>query len=267
MNRFIRLEANNKIAILFFLLAATTGNSQSNEWKGKKCAVVLTYDDALNVHLDNAIPALDSVGLKGTFFLSVSYPGCSKRITEWRKAALKGHELANHTLYHPCTSNLPGRTWVSPDQALEKYSMTRLLNELNMTNAFLEAIDGKTKRTFAYPCGDMTIGDSSYVEKIKNLFVAARGVRREMPTTQTVDYYNVGAYGMNGESGSQLIAIVNEAMKKDALVVFLFHGVGGEHGLNVSRQAHKELLHFLKEHEKEIWTTTFLEVTEHMKAR
>lgn len=246
---------------------AIIGQAQSNEWKGRKCAVVLTYDDALNVHLDNAIPSLDSVGLKGTFYLSVYYPGCRKRITDWRKAALTGHELANHTLFHPCISNQPGRSWVTPDQALEKYSMTRLLNEIKMTNAFLEAIDGKTKRTFAYPCGDMTIGDSSYVDKIKNAFIAARGVRKEMLTTKSIDYYNVGAYGINGESGQQLIAIVQEAMKRNSLVVFLFHGVGGEHGLNVDKHAHSQLLHFLKEHEKEIWTTTFLEATEYMKAR
>ena len=33
-----------------------------------------TYDDALNVHLDNVIPALDSLNLKGTFYLSGYFP-------------------------------------------------------------------------------------------------------------------------------------------------------------------------------------------------
>ena len=42
----------------------------STTWNGKSCAVVLTYDDALNVDLNNVIPALDSVGLKGTFYIS-----------------------------------------------------------------------------------------------------------------------------------------------------------------------------------------------------
>jgi peptidoglycan/xylan/chitin deacetylase (PgdA/CDA1 family) len=260
------LETKIKIVALF-LSIAIVGHAQSGEWKGKKCAVVLTYDDALNVHLDNAIPALDSVGLKGTFYLSVYSPGCSKRIEDWRKAAARGHELANHTLYHPCNSNKPGRSWVTPDQALEKYSMARIVKEIRMTNVFLEAIDGKTKRTFAYPCGEKSVGDSSYVDKIKSDFIAARGVTKEMATSKTIDYYNVGAYGISGESGQQLIAIVKEAMAKNMLVVFLFHGVGGEHGANVDLKAHSQLVHFLKEHQKEIWTTTFLEVTEHMKAR
>ncbi|MEO5944336.1 MAG: hypothetical protein ABIP30_05775 [Ferruginibacter sp.] len=36
-------------------------------WNGKKCAVVLTYDDAVQVDLDNVVPALDSLNFKGNF--------------------------------------------------------------------------------------------------------------------------------------------------------------------------------------------------------
>ena len=107
-------------------------------WKGKKAAVVLTYDDALNVHLDNVIPSLDSLGLTGTFYLSAYFPGCRERIEDWRKAARQGHELGNHTLFHPCTGNAPGREWVSAQRDLSKYSLQRVLEEIRMTNVFLE---------------------------------------------------------------------------------------------------------------------------------
>src|ERR1700733_4528236 len=83
----------------------------SNAWNNKKCAVVLTYDDALNVHLDNAIPLLDSLGFKGTFYLSGYFPGFRDRIKDWEKASSKGQELANHTLFHPCIGNRSGREW------------------------------------------------------------------------------------------------------------------------------------------------------------
>ena len=136
--------------------------SSAQSWNGKKSAVVLTYDDALNVHLDNAIPVLDSLQVKGTFYLSGYFPGCRERIADWRKASVNGHELGNHTLFHPCNGNLPGRQWVSAENNLENYSITRIRNEVRMTNVFLAAIDGKMKRTFAYPCGDMKIKDSSY---------------------------------------------------------------------------------------------------------
>ncbi len=71
--------------------------------KWKKCAVSLTYDDALNINLDKIIPALDSVKLKGTFYLIASSKAFTNRLKEWKVAANHVHELANHTLFHPCT--------------------------------------------------------------------------------------------------------------------------------------------------------------------
>ena len=249
--------------ILLILISACSYAQNKNPWNGKKCTVVLTYDDALNVHLDNVIPALDSLNLKGTFYLSGYFPGCRQRLSDWSKAAKKGHELANHTLFHPCTGKIPGREWVKPDYDLSSYTLQRLLDELRMTNTLLESLDGKKSRTFAYPCGDTKIGDESYIEKIKKHFVSARGIKSEMVKISNVDLFNVPSYGINGETGEQLIALVKKAMDENALLVFLFHGVGGDHSLNVSLQAHRELLQYLKKHEKEIWVAPFQDATEY----
>jgi sialate O-acetylesterase len=78
---------------------------------------------------------------------------------------------------------------------------------------------------------------------------------------ENINLFNVPAFGINGESGEQLIALVKQAIEQRALVVFLFHGVGGEHNLNVSLQAHRELLHFLNKNEKDIWIAPFIDVT------
>src|SRR5882724_4983276 len=94
------------ITVLLFalsmLLSQHADAQQANLWNGKKCTVVLTYDDALNVHLDNVLPSLDSARLKGTFYLIGSSPVVSDRMSEWRSAAKNGHELGNHSLTHPC---------------------------------------------------------------------------------------------------------------------------------------------------------------------
>jgi sialate O-acetylesterase len=62
-----------------------------------------------------------------------------------------------------------------------------------------------------------------------------------------------------------MIALVKKAMEDHALLVFLFHGVGGEHNLNVSLPAHRELLQFLKQQEDKIWVTTTLEAGCHIR--
>jgi sialate O-acetylesterase len=256
--------------LAYWLLLCAVNNlmaQQPGDWNKKSCAVVLTYDDALNVHLDHAIPLLDSLGLKGTFYLSAFFPGCKERINDWRQAAARGHELANHTLFHPCIGNTPGREWVSRERAMENYSKERMLEEIRMTNVFLEAIDGKKKRTFAYPCGDTMAGGLSYVQEIKSDFVSARGVKGELVPFHPVDFYTIGSSMINGQSSEQLIAMVKDAMKEKKLLVFLFHGVGGEHGLNVGLKEHRALLQFLKAHEKDIWVAPFIEVTEYMKEK
>ena len=257
------------LARIIIILCVLTGvgvtvQAQSpNVWNHKKCAVALTYDDALNVDLDHAIPVLDSLGLKGTFYLSGFFPGCRERLREWKRVAAHGHELANHTLFHPCIGT--GRSWVKPDYDLTTYTLTRLVDEIRMNNTLLQSLDGKTVRTFAYPCGDTSVGDTTYVEAIKDYFVSARGVKGEMYKINEIDLYNVGSYMINGQSGDYLINLVKTAMAQNKLVVFLFHGVGGEHDLNVGLKEHSQLLHFLKENEKDIWVAPFADITEYVK--
>ncbi len=230
-----------------------------------KCTVVLTYDDALNVHLDNVVPILDSLSLRGTFYLTAYSEGFKRRINDWRKAAQEGHELGNHTIIHPCDGTLKGREWQNPENDLSKYSFKRLSEEIKTTNILLEAVDGKTQRTFAYTCGDMTLNGKFFMDSLKNDFVAARAVRSEMHALNEVDLYNVDSYPINGETGAQMIDLVKKAMTSGKLLVFLFHGVGGEHGLNVSLEAHRELLLFLKENESDIWVAPMIDIAKKIK--
>ena len=144
----------------------------ANVWNHRQCAVVLTYDDAINADLDNVLPALDSLGLRATFYLIGSSPVVAARMQQWREAARHGHELGNHSLFHPCDGSLAGRSFVQADYDLSKYTVTRAVAEIRMNNVLLNAIDGKTKRTFAYPCGDLTIGGTFFYTSLQKDFVA-----------------------------------------------------------------------------------------------
>jgi sialate O-acetylesterase len=110
----------------------------------------------------------------------------------------------------------------------------------------------------------MKIGDSSFINAMKNDFVAARAVRNEMHKINEVDLYNVDCYMVNGETGAQLIGWAKKAMETNSLLVILFHGVGGGNALNVSISAHREFLQFLKKNEKEIWIAPMIDIAEHI---
>jgi len=254
------------IAILLnFLFIFCACSQPVNSWKGKKAAVVITYDDAIDQHLDNALPALDSLGLKATFYITAYSSSIQSRLMEWKKLAPKGHELGNHTLFHPCNGGA-GREWVKPEYDLTKYSVQRMIDETRMTNVFLQSLDGNTKRTFAFTCGDMKIGDSSFINALKNDFVAARAVNSQMHKLNEVDLYKVDCYVVSGQSGEQLIEWVKKAVETESLLVVLFHGVGGGNSLDVSLSAHRMFLQYVKKNEKEIWVAPMLEVAEYVKA-
>jgi peptidoglycan/xylan/chitin deacetylase (PgdA/CDA1 family) len=252
-----------KNVFLFLLIASSVVcKSQSGKpWHGKKAAVVITYDDAIDQHLDNAVPVLDSLQLKATFYITAFSTSVQTRLPEWKKLAAKGYELGNHTLYHPCMGG-KGREWVKADYDMKNYSLQRMLDETRMTNVFLEALDGKKKRTFAFTCGDMKIGDSSFINAMKNDFVAARAVRNEMHTINEVDLYNIDCYMVNNHSFEEMKQWVDQAIQTNALLVILFHGVGGGNGLNVSLPAHRQLLQYLKQNKKDIWVAPMIEVAD-----
>lgn len=234
-------------------------------WNGRTCAVCLTYDDALNVHLDRVVPLLDSLGFRATFYISGSFPGFTSRLPEWRIVAAKGNELGNHTLFHPCKGKEPGREWVQPLYDLNSYTVQRMVDEIGMADVLLRAVDGRARRTFAYPCGDTKAGDSSYVGSIRERFPGARGVAGKMQQMHDIDLYDIGCFMINGQSGDELIALVKKAIESKALLVFLFHGVGGEHAINVSLQAHRQLLQFLRENASDIWVAPLIDVVKYIK--
>jgi sialate O-acetylesterase len=264
------MKLKNILTCILFTGFALTLNAQQSPnlkvWNNKQCAVVLTYDDAIDADLDNVIPALDSLKLKGTFYLIGSSPVVNKRMEEWRTAARHGHELGNHALFHPCDGSLPGRGFVTPDNDLSKYTVSRAVNEIRINNTLLRAIDGKTVRTFAYPCGDLKIGDAYFYDGLKSDFAGARGVTAALQTAAEVDLTNIDCYPISDKTADYMVDLVKKAQQTHTLLVFLFHGVGGGHNINESLSAHSQLLHYLKAHEKEIWIAPMVDIAQNISA-
>ncbi|WP_049723350.1 polysaccharide deacetylase family protein [Gilvimarinus polysaccharolyticus] len=246
------------------LLSLAQLSAADDSWNGKHAAVSLTYDDSLNVHLDKAIPVLDTYNFQATFYLTVGYPPFGDRLNEWRAVAARGHELGNHSLFHPCDASKPNREWVNPERDLSTWSVARMVDNLKVANIALEAVDGKTERTYAYPCGDMTAGGESYVEAIKPLFVGARGVKSSVMQVGDVKLFDIDSYVINGSSTQQLTALVDQAIDQGGLVVFLFHGVGGEHPLNIDNAKHTALIEYLDQKREQLWVAPMVEIANYL---
>lgn len=239
-------------------------SQNTTAWNGKKCGLVLTYDDALHQHLDNALPLLDSLQLKASFYLTAFHDAAKSRMQEWKKAAMTGHELGNHTLFHPCDGGI-GREWIRPDQDLRGYTLPRMINEIKMTNVWLESLDGKKDRTFAFTCGDKKVEGSYFMNQLYGDFIGARSVRNEMHKIDKVNLYDVDCFVVNNHTFYEMKKWVDEAITTNSLLVILFHGVGGGNGLDVTIENHHKLLTYIKEKENEIMVAPMVDMAKHIK--
>ncbi|MFL6724901.1 MAG: carboxylesterase family protein [Sphingomicrobium sp.] len=245
------------------LIAQQAAAGHSMAWpNGAHAAIVLTYDDAVPSQLDNAIPALDSAGLKGTFFLSNVRQADVER---WKAAAAAGHELANHTLNHPClagTFEMPAR------QQLEHYTPESVLQEVGQQNVLLTALDDRQKHGFAVPCGQTLAGGRDYLEPLRRskLVTYSRSIDETDGDLQrdpsSFDPMRLPGRGFASPAGTaQLVEFAQKAAKGGGLAVYVFHGVGGDY-LSVAAPDHSRFVEWLAAHRQTYWVATMRDVVE-----
>jgi hypothetical protein len=227
-------------------------------------AVSLSYDDALNSQLDNAIPALNIHGLKGSFYLTLTSPAFKARKQEWQVIAQQGHELGNHTINHACRGSLPGREWVNPNNDLDNKTVAELVDEITTANQILKRLDKQTIRTFTLPCTDSLAGGVDYLKAISPMFIGIKSNVGSIPATMlNVNIKSVAVISAENLSGQELIAYVKKAGDLGTMVNFTFHGIGGDY-LSITTEAHTTLLKFLAENKDHYWVDTFRNISLHI---
>src|SRR5690606_41285032 len=112
------------LALCLASLALPLAAKEKFSWpEGRKAAVSLAYDDALESQLDNAVPALQRHGLKATFYIVPGREGLQNRLEDWRALAGMGHALGNHSLARPCSGHGPGREWEQALHHLDRHAV------------------------------------------------------------------------------------------------------------------------------------------------
>ncbi len=248
------------LSVLLCLVLGLISPAQADTFSwpgGASTAISLSYDDTLDSQLDHARPALNRHNIKASFYLTLATPVLTERLDEWRALAAEGHELGNHSIYHPCSGSPPGRNWVAPHNDLDDRLIIQMREELQVANAFLHSIDGRTQRTFTPPCLDTHVSDGNYIEAVRDLFVAIKGQEDQFPDGFATMIMP------DGQSGEELIAMVEAAAQQHRLVHVLFHGVGADH-MAVSLEAHEALLSYLAGNDQRYWMDTYLNIMGHL---
>ena len=252
-----------KHIVLFIGCLVTAGaRAQAVHWPHhKKAAIVLTYDDALNSQLDTAVPQLKRAGFKATFFLTGDMDYAT--IPRWKKLAGEGFELGNHTLYHPCESARDNP--VSSDN----YSKFQLIMEISVMNHLLYAMDGKTVRTYAYPCAETTVGGKDYVDSLRTSreveFARIGGDQEDAVITDfnRLDSLRVPSLGLEDHTdAATIISFIRKVQAAGGLGIIMFHGIGGDY-ITTATDVHQAVLDYLNKNRKEIWVATFRQAMEY----
>lgn len=226
------------------------------DWPGDaRAALALTYDDAMQSQLDHAIPQLDARNLKGTFYLSMAMSDFTEQRDDWAAIAAAGHELGNHTIFHPCSASLPGQEWVAEDRDLDTYSKQKLLDEIFAANEILSEIDGRTSRTFAYTCGETRVGGESFVDDLEPFVSGARSVQRETG----FDRYFIASFAVDQTPAYEMIKYVDDLIATRAIGTITFHGIDDEH-LWVTSDDHRALLVYLESRKADIWVAPLQDI-------
>lgn len=203
-------------------------SGQEFSWpEGKKMALSLTFDDARLSQIDTGILLLDKYGVKATFYIS---PGSMlKRSDKWKIAVLNGHEIGNHSVYHPCSGNF---AW-SRNKALEEYTLQKMKTELDSASRLIKEILGIQPMSFAYPCGQTFIGRGlnvqSYVPLIAIMFETGRGWLNEAPNDPLFcDLSQLNASELDGKSFEQILKLIETAKTNGYWLILAGHEMNVE---------------------------------------
>ena len=261
------------IGMLFFVFfmgfhgISISQDKTSFTWPdGKKMAVSLTWDDARNSQVLIGTPLLDKYGVKATFYVLPSR--VKEELKGWQRAVKNGHEIANHSLNHPCSGNF---LWAR-DNALEDYSLEQIAFELIKANKKLTTLLGITPTEFAYPCGQTFVGrgtnTKSYVPVVSEQFVSGRTWLDEEPNDPAFcDLAQLTGIEMDGKSFEQIKEHIKKAKKEGLWLVLGGHEIGSKNFQTTEVKMLKKLLPYLNDPANGIWVAPVGEISAHIKSK
>lgn len=211
----------------FLAAAAATGLARPAVGRSRwpRGYVSLTYDDGLDSQLDIAVPQLENAGLRGTFYLT--WDNMKDRADEWAAIAQRGHELANHTVSHPCDLQ---------HQPLSTFAA----REVDPMQQWLARVEGPVRgRDFAYPCDVTDLGPGTPNQQARRYarllrrsgILRARTSEGPANSTRWVSRapYRLQAlalaYDTAGLAGVR--DYVSSAIQRSAWAILIIHEIGG----------------------------------------
>lgn len=234
-------------------------------------AVSLTYDDGLPIHWSLVGPLLRRHDIRATFYPTIQ-SDLRVHPAEWRELAAAGHELGNHTVFHPCRQSATNpHTWLDARYDLAQYTAAHLRAELEIASLVLHLLDGQMERSYGNTCCDTSFGvDEQPIESVlTDLFIAARGALTNQIARPAgeLNLYDIGCMDVVGRSLEDLKGSCEQTRATGGWAVLMIHGVGaGTHDLYMDGDIHERLIYWLAQ-QKGIWTAPVRDIARYIQAQ
>lgn len=227
-------------------MASIVGCSRSvRGWPGGY--VSITYDDGLASQLDVAAPQLESAGFRATFYLT--WDNMMNRAADWAALGKRGHQLANHSVSHPC------------DLRRQNAASFRA-REIDPLQRWLGQVEGaKRSHDFAYPCDVTDLGPGSpnqqadtYARLLRSAGIlrarTSEGPPNSLRWTEDEPYrLQALALGYDAKNGAQVKDYLAQAAKEARWAILVLHdiGIGKRSDGVISPTEHEHLLNTILE--------------------
>ncbi len=224
-------------------------------------AVSLTFDDGIPSQLRIAIPMMNELGLRGTFYLCPRGDNWREDLKPWLAVAEAGHEIGNHSISHTCSRAFSD----DPDaRGLENLTLDDIeADVVEAERRLTELFPEPSPRSFCYPCWQSHVGEGltreSYVPVIAKHFIAGRGVGEVPNHPLTCDLHHLWSWDVSRMAGPQLVGLAEQCAARGRWGLLVFHGIHEGH-LPVADVDFRELCQHLHRHRKRIWTAPVAEI-------
>jgi peptidoglycan/xylan/chitin deacetylase (PgdA/CDA1 family) len=273
MNQTIKPRLLKPIACLVvavFSALLFTGKpvaQQSFTWpEGQHGALSLTFDDARLSQVDIGMAVLERLNTKATFYVQPA--NVEKRLDGWKKMVAAGHEIANHTIVHPCSGNFP---WAR-NKALEDYSLQKMNDELVEANQGIKALLGVTPVSYAYTCGQTFVGRGldarSYIPVVASLFLTGRSAYDETPNDPLFcDFAQLASFDMDAKSFDQLLPILEQTKKQGGWLILMGHEMNKDGNQTTRLETLEKLAAYAKAPENKLWNAPVVTIAKYIQQK
>ncbi len=237
-------------------------------WPDKyRAAVSLTYDDGNDTQLNIAVPAMESRGFYGTFYLSCGRDDWRDRLAPWVRVHEAGHEIGNHTVGHTCSRNFrdePGAP------GLETMTLAEIEADVLEAERRLGELFPRESRSFAYPCYMTHVGAGenrqSYVPVIARHFIAGRGYGEYgfSNSPHNCDLACLWSTPIEHMRGEQIVGLMDLNLRRGRWLILTMHHIGGAR-LGTAPTEFERMLEWLDDHRDEVWVAPVATVAEYLR--